>query len=72
MAAATTPAGGSGRRSYTPGVRRWFCIVALLAGFSGDRYAWSARPRTPVPIERLIDGLRPDPTLPEAGWWRLT
>ena len=39
-------------RAYTPAMRRWVCIVALLAGFSGQGYAWSARPRMPVAIER--------------------
>jgi hypothetical protein len=49
-------------------MRRWVCIIALLAGFSADGYAWSARPRAPVPIERQIDpsyrGLSPT-----AAWW---
>jgi hypothetical protein len=53
---------------YTPAMRRWVCIIALLAGFSADGYAWSARPRPPVPIERQIDpsdrGLSPT-----AAWW---
>jgi len=52
-------------------VRRWVCIIALLAGFSGDRYAWTARPRPPIPVERLLDPRRPDPALPEGAWWRL-
>ena len=34
-------------------MRRWVCIVALLAGFAGDDYARGARLRSPVPIERL-------------------
>jgi hypothetical protein len=36
-------------------MRRWVCIIALLAGFSADGYAWSLRPRLPVPIERRLD-----------------
>jgi hypothetical protein len=52
-------------------VRRWVCIVALLAGFSGDRYPWTVRLRTAVPIERVIDRLHPDPALPEGAWWRM-
>jgi hypothetical protein len=64
--------GRSGDRPYTPGVRRWVCIVALLAGFSGTGYAWSAKPREPIPVERVIDRLMPDPSLPERAWWRLT
>ena len=57
--------------SYTPAVRRWVCVIALLYGFSGDRYAWSARPRLPVPIERTIRPGRHDRALPEEAWWRL-
>ena len=66
------PEGSAGPRPYTPAVRRWFCIVALLAGFSGDGYAWSARPRIPVPVERVLDPRRWDPGLPEGAWWRLS
>ena len=40
---------------YTPAMRRWVCIVALLAGFSGDGYVRSARRRDPVAVERSID-----------------
>ena len=37
---------GAGRRPpYTPAMRRWVCIVALLAGFTGDDYV---RPRASV------------------------
>jgi len=53
-------------------VRRWVCIVAILVGFSGDSYAWTARPRIPVPIERLLDPRGADSGLPEGPWWRLT
>lgn len=60
-----------GTPTYTPGVRRWVCIVAFLVGFSGDGYVWTARPRIPVPVERLIDADEHDPALPEAAWWRL-
>ena len=35
-------------------MRRWICIVALLAGFSADGYAYTVRSRTPVPIERQL------------------
>jgi len=51
-------------------VRRWVCIVAFLVGFSGEGYVWTARPRIPVPVERLLDPRRPDPAIPEAAWWR--
>ena len=66
------PAGLPGTRPYTPGVRRWVCIVALLVGFSGQDYTWSARTRIPIPVERLLDPRRPDPGLPEGAWWNLT
>jgi hypothetical protein len=36
-------------------MRRWVCVIALLFGFAGDGYAWTVRPRIPVPIERPID-----------------
>jgi len=63
------PLNGTSRSSpYTPAMRRWVCIIALLAGFSADGYAWSVRPRTPVAIERQLDapvgGLSPT-----AAWW---
>jgi hypothetical protein len=54
-------------------MRRWVCIIALLAGFSADAYAWSARPRQPVPIERGWDpapARRASPALqPTSAWW---
>ena len=36
-------------------MRRWVCIIALLAGFSADGYAYTVRSRAPVPIERRLD-----------------
>jgi hypothetical protein len=36
-------------------MRRWVCIIALLAGFSADGYAYTVRSRRPVPIERRLD-----------------
>ena len=57
---------------YTPAMRRWVCIVALLAGFGGSGYAWSARPRAAVPIERSLERMRDGDrsALPTtAGWW---
>ena len=51
-------------------MRRWVCIVALLAGFAGQDYVWAARPRIPIPIERLL--LRRDDTsVRSADWWLL-
>jgi hypothetical protein len=49
-------------------MRRWACIIALLAGFSADGYAWTARPRVPVAIERSLD--RPlSGMAPTVAWW---
>jgi len=49
-------------------MRRWVCIIALLAGFSADGYVRSARLRTTVPIERQF--AKPHPGLaPTAAWW---
>ena len=64
--------GSPGTRPYTPPVRRWFCIVTLLAGFSGDAYVWSARPRIPIPVERVLDSWQWGPGLPEGEWWSLS
>jgi hypothetical protein len=36
-------------------MRRWVCIVALLAGFTADDYTRSARLRNPIAIERPLD-----------------
>jgi hypothetical protein len=53
-------------------MRRWVCIVALLAGFAADDYARLGRLRQPVAVERLIDEWRDrrgrglDPT---GAWW---
>ncbi|MFL5756695.1 MAG: hypothetical protein ACJ77N_10400 [Chloroflexota bacterium] len=58
-------------RAYTPAVRRWVCIVAFLAAFTSDGYAWTARPRPPVPIERILDPRAADRALPRGAWWRL-
>ena len=52
-------------------MRRWVCIVALLAGFAGDDYTRGVRLREAVAIERLIG--RDDPAgrvLAQTGaWW---
>jgi hypothetical protein len=66
------PTGLAATRPYTRRVRRWVCIVALLVGFSGQDYTWSARVRIPIPVERLLDPRRPDPGLPEGAWWNLS
>ena len=62
------PAGGTGRRPYTPAMRRWVCIIALLAGFGGEGYAWTARPRPTVPIERQLRPGR-DGLTQTLAWW---
>ena len=52
-------------------MRRWVCIVALLAGFAGDEYVRGIRLREPVAVERLIDS-RPRATrglVPTGAWW---
>ena len=58
-------------RPYTPAMRRWVCIVALVAGFAGDDYVRGVRLREPVAVERLIDTSR-RPTrglVPTGAWW---
>ena len=42
-------------RLYTRPVRRWICIIALLAGFTREDYVWSARVHTVAPTEMPID-----------------
>jgi hypothetical protein len=60
--------GSPGLRPYTPAMRRWVCIIALLAGFSAEGYVHSARPRIPVAIERRLDA--PSTGLaPTTAWW---
>jgi hypothetical protein len=49
-------------------MRRWVCIIALLAGFSADGYVRSARLPTSVPIERQLSEPRPGLS-PTAAWW---
>lgn len=52
-------------------MRRWVCIIALLAGFSSDDYLRGARLRDPVAIERLIGTGRLDERRPAqtGAWW---
>jgi hypothetical protein len=51
-------------------MRRWVCVIALLFGFAGDGYAWSARPRLPVAIERPMDAFADRPRSTTGAWWR--
>ncbi|HEY8988593.1 MAG TPA: hypothetical protein VIM39_06190 [Candidatus Limnocylindrales bacterium] len=53
-------------------MRRWVCIVALLAGFAADDYGRGSRLRQPVAIERLIDdwhARRAHGFDPTGAWW---
>jgi hypothetical protein len=53
-------------------MRRWVCIVALLAGFVADDYVRGSRLPRPVAIERLIDdgpGRRARGLDPTGAWW---
>jgi hypothetical protein len=68
----TLAAGPERKRPYTRGMRRWVCIITLLVGFSADSYAWSARPRNPVPVERVLSSDVPGDDLPAPRWWRLS
>ena len=64
-------AGGQSRsRPYTPAMRRWVCVIAILFGFAGDGYAWTARPSMAVPIERQIRGHNGRRTPTTGYWWR--
>jgi hypothetical protein len=51
-------------------MRRWVCIVALLAGFAGDDYTRGIRLREPVAIERLIGtGSGGQGMVQTRAWW---
>jgi len=51
-------------------MRRWVCIVALLAGFGSQDYPWHARTRLRVAIERPLERYRGRDGLPTtADWW---
>jgi len=52
-------------------MRRWVCIVALLAGFPSEDYVRNARLREPVAVERLIGrGEIDGRAVPQTGaWW---
>jgi hypothetical protein len=80
----SAPSGGAGpcrglavrglhaTRPYTPAMRRWVCIVALLAGFAGEDYVRGIRLREPVAVERLIDTRVVRGThglVPTGAWW---
>ena len=52
-------------------MRRWVCIVALLAGFAGPDDVRGIRLREPVAIERLIESRRRGMRglVPTRAWW---
>ncbi len=50
-------------------MRRWFCLVTLLAGLESDRYVWLARLPRPVPIERILPRGAGERAVPEPSWW---
>jgi hypothetical protein len=68
---ATADRGLRPTRAYTPAMRRWVCIVALLAGFAGDDYVRGIRLREPVAVERLIETRRRGTRglVPTGAWW---
>ncbi|MFL5778239.1 MAG: hypothetical protein ACJ761_04790 [Chloroflexota bacterium] len=54
-------------------MRRWVCLIALLTGFTGERYVWAARRPMPVPIERPVQpATRPGGLRRTADWWART
>jgi hypothetical protein len=64
------PKGLRGTRPYTPAMRRWVCIVALLAGFTREDYVRSVRLREPVAVERLLTPRAGSRGLvPTGAWW---
>jgi hypothetical protein len=54
-------------------MRRWVCIVALLAGFAREDYVRGVRLREPVAVERVIEP-RPGARglVPTGAWWLRT
>ena len=54
-------------------MRRWACVVLLLAGFVRQDYVYAARPRVPVPIELPFDapagGALEIRLRPTVAWW---
>ena len=70
MRADPGPGGTSGTRPYTRRMRRWVCIVALLAGFSGTDYVRATRTRDSVAVVRLLEPRRSEHGLtPTGAWW---
>lgn len=64
--------GSRSPRAYTRGMRRWVCIIGLLAGFASADPGRGARIRQPVAVERSLASFRADDpaALPTtAAWW---
>lgn len=56
-------------RPYTPVMRRFVCVAALLFGFSGNRYVWSIRPRMTVPVVQPVRLAEAGGTVRGPAWW---
>jgi hypothetical protein len=50
-------------------MRRWVCIVTLLAGFTREPGTRDARAPRPIPIERPV-AARDGRMLRTPDWWR--
>jgi hypothetical protein len=52
-------------------MRRWVCIIALLAGFAREDDVRRIRLREPIAIVRLIDDRRRGTRglVPTGAWW---
>lgn len=57
-------------RPYTPAMRRFVCVAAILFGFAGDRYVWSVRPRLAVPVVQPVRLAEAGGTVRGPAWWR--
>ncbi|HET9613632.1 MAG TPA: hypothetical protein VFP22_02370 [Candidatus Limnocylindrales bacterium] len=53
-------------------MRRWVCIIALLAGFAGDDYVRGARLRPAVAVERLLVATTHDERSRDGERWTRT
>ena len=56
-------------RPYTPAMRRFACVAALLFGFSGERYIWAARHRMIVPVVQPVRLAEAGGTVRGPAWW---
>ncbi|MEO8463158.1 MAG: hypothetical protein ABI555_08095 [Chloroflexota bacterium] len=51
-------------------MRRFIWVASLLFGFSGNRYAWTVRVPTPVPVVQPVEMLDADGTRRGPAWWQ--